>query len=163
MRFLFAMMVASLLTVSPALAQQGGGGAANPAVTGVIKSFDGKTLVLDAKDGAVTTVVTSTTRITVNVPKKLTDIKPGDFIASGGTRGPDGKLRANEIRIFQAPGGEGSVSNGPAGPDDDERHRHASQDQRDGPTGPRRRKSGHQTYLSRRWRSRVRRLHGACG
>jgi len=31
----------------------------------------------------------------------------GDFIASGGTRGPDGRLRANEIRIFTAPGGEG--------------------------------------------------------
>jgi hypothetical protein len=37
----------------------------------------------------------------------LADIKPGDFIASGGTRGPDGVLRANEIRIFSAPGGEG--------------------------------------------------------
>ena len=108
MRFLFAIMVASLLTASPALAQQGGRGApANPAVTGVIKSFDGKTLVLDAKDGTVSTVVTSTTRITVNVPKKVTDIKPGDFIASGGTRGPDGTLRANEIRIFPAPAGEG--------------------------------------------------------
>ena len=71
MRFLFAMMVAGLLTASPALAQQGGrGAAANPAVTGVIKSFDGKTLVLDAKDGTVSTVVTSATRITANVPKK---------------------------------------------------------------------------------------------
>ena len=108
MRFLFAMMVASLLTASPALAQQSGrGAAANPAVTGVIKRFDGKTLVLEAKDGAVSIVVTSTTRITVNVPKKVTDIKPGDFIASGGTRGPDGTLRANEIRIFPAPAGEG--------------------------------------------------------
>jgi hypothetical protein len=107
MRFLFAMLVASSLIASTASAQQGGGGAANPPVTGVIKSFDGKTLVLDAKDGAVSAAVTSTTRITVNVPKKLTDIKPGDFIASGGTRGPDGKLRANEIRIFPAPAGEG--------------------------------------------------------
>jgi hypothetical protein len=107
MRFLIAMLVASSLIASTASAQQGGGGAANPPVTGVIKSFDGKTLVLDAKDGAINAAVTSTTRITVNVPKKVTDIKPGDFIASGGTRGPDGKLRANEIRIFQAPAGEG--------------------------------------------------------
>ena len=52
-------------------------------MTGMIKSFDDKTLVLDTKDGAVTTVVTATTRITVNVPKKVTDIKPGDLIASG--------------------------------------------------------------------------------
>ena len=60
MRFLFAVVVAGSLIVSPALAQQGGrGAAATPAVTGVIKSFDGKTLVLDAKEGAVSTVVTS--------------------------------------------------------------------------------------------------------
>src|SRR5271170_3826037 len=99
MRYLFAMMVASLLLASPALAQRGGGGAGGPAITGVIKGFDGKTLVLDANGTEVSTVVTSTTRITANVPKKVTDIKPGDFIASGGTRGPDGVLRANEIRI----------------------------------------------------------------
>ena len=108
MRFLFVTMIASLLIVASATAQQAPRGpAANPAVTGMIKSFDGKTLVLDAKDGAISIGVTSTTRITVNVPKKLTDIKPGDFIASGGTRGPDGTLRANEIRIFPAPAGEG--------------------------------------------------------
>jgi hypothetical protein len=107
MRSLFAMMVGSLLIASPALAQRGGGGAAGPAITGVIKGFDGRTLVLDANGAEVSTVVTSTTRITANVPKKVTDIKPGDFIASGGTRGPDGVLRANEIRIFAAPAGEG--------------------------------------------------------
>lgn len=107
MRFLGAMMVASLLMAGPVLAQQGGRGFGNPGVTGVIKSFDGKTLVLDSKDGDVTTAVAADTRITMNVPKKLSDIKPGDFIASGGTRGPDGVLRANEIRIFSAPAGEG--------------------------------------------------------
>jgi hypothetical protein len=55
----------------------------------------------------MTAQVTAATRIIMNVKKTLADIKPGDFIASGGTRGPDGKLRANEIRIFTAPGGEG--------------------------------------------------------
>src|SRR5262245_61150085 len=81
MRFLFAVLVVSSFLVPAASAQQAGGGAANPPVTGVIKSFDGKTLVLDASSGPVTAAVTPTTRITVNVPKKLTDIKPGDFIA----------------------------------------------------------------------------------
>lgn len=112
MKLALAMIAVSLFLASPAPARQGGqqggrGPAGNPAVTGTIKSFDGKTLVLDAKDGEVTTMVTPTTRITTNVPKTLADIKPGDFIASGGTRGPDGKLRANEIRIFPAPAGEG--------------------------------------------------------
>jgi hypothetical protein len=77
-------------------------------VAGTIKSFDGKTISLSAADGTVTTAqVTPGTRIILNVKKTVADIKPGDFIASGGTRGPDGKLRANEIRIFSAAGGEG--------------------------------------------------------
>jgi hypothetical protein len=93
--------VTALLSVS-AFAQ-----APNPAVNGTIKSFDGKTLSLETGGAVMTAQVTSTTRIIMNVRKTIADIKPGDFIASGGTRGPDGKLRANEIRIFTAPGGEG--------------------------------------------------------
>jgi hypothetical protein len=104
-----------LLSSAAAFAQGAPGGAAGgapgggaPAITGTIKSFDGKTLTLTGADGSTTTAaVTATTRITANVKKTLADIKPGDFIASGGTRGPDGVLRANEIRIFSAPGGEG--------------------------------------------------------
>jgi hypothetical protein len=103
MRFLLTMVVTGSLIITAAYAQA----PANPPVAGVVKTFDGKTLVLDAKDGQVTAMVTPTTRIMVNAPRTLADIKPGDFIASGGTRGPDGKLRANEIRIFAAPGGEG--------------------------------------------------------
>jgi hypothetical protein len=109
MRFLFAMVLAGSLTTA-AFAQGGGGQRppGTPAVPGVISSFDGKTLVVAAKDGStLNAVVSSTTRIMVNAPRTLADIKPGDFIASGGTRGPDGVLRANEIRIFAAPAGEG--------------------------------------------------------
>jgi hypothetical protein len=111
MKFLSALAVATLLIASAVLAQPAQqpqqGAPAIPPVTGVISSFDGKTLVLNAQGGVASVAVTPTTRITANVPKKVTDIKPGDFIASGGTRGPDGKLRANEIRIFAAPAGEG--------------------------------------------------------
>jgi hypothetical protein len=110
MRLLSMAMLASALMSAPAFAQGAapGGGPANPPVAGVIKSFDGKTLIVTASGGAlVSAALTPMTRITVTVPKTLADIKPGDFIASGGTRGPDGKLRANEIRIFSAPGGEG--------------------------------------------------------
>ncbi len=111
MRHLLAMVITGslMLTATGAFAQGGGGGgAANRPVAGVVKTFDGKTLVMDTKDGGtVSALVTPTTRITINVPKTLADIKPGDFIASGGTVGPDGKLRANEIRIFSAPAGEG--------------------------------------------------------
>jgi hypothetical protein len=75
---------------------------------GTVKSFDGKMLVVDVAGGApVSAAIAANTRITVSVKKTLADIKPGDFIASGGTVGPDGKLRANEIRIFSQPAGEG--------------------------------------------------------
>ena len=105
---LSTILLASLLMSGPAFAQGAPGGPANPPVSGLIKSFDGKTLTVTANDGTlVNAALTPTTRITLTVPKTLADIKPGDFIASGGTRGPDGKLRANEIRIFSAPGGEG--------------------------------------------------------
>ena len=108
MRLLSTLLLASALISAPAFAQGAAPGPANPPVAGVIKSFDGKTLTVTASDGAVVSAaLTPTTRITLTVPKTLADIKPGDFIASGGTRGPDGKLRANEIRIFSAPGGEG--------------------------------------------------------
>jgi hypothetical protein len=106
MRFLFAMAVTGSLMTTVAFAQ-GQRGPANPPVAGVVRTFDGKILVVDAKDGMMSVAIAPTTRISVSVPKTLADIKPGDFIASGGSRGPDGKLRANEIRIFSAPGGEG--------------------------------------------------------
>jgi hypothetical protein len=107
MRLLFTTSIATLFLTAAAFAQ-GVPGPAAPPVAGTVKSFDGKTLVVDAAGGAAVTVaVTPTTRMSLTVPKTLADIKPGDFIASGGTRGPDGVLRANEIRIFSAPGGEG--------------------------------------------------------
>ena len=100
---------AAIFFAAPALAQNAApGGTANSPVAGVIQSFDGKTLTLKANDGSVVSAsLAPDARITMSVKKTLADIKPGDFIASGGTRGPDGKIHANEIRIFSAPGGEG--------------------------------------------------------
>ena len=108
MRLMFASDVCERTSMTSAAFARAPGGPANPPVTGVIKAFDGKVLLLDAQGATGNVLVTPMTRIAVNVPKTLADIKAGDFIASGGTRGPDGKLRANEIRIFAAPAGEGS-------------------------------------------------------
>ena len=103
-----AALCTTLLLTMPAWAQMAPGGPPAPPVTGVIQSFDGKVLILKPNDGSlVTAPLAANVRITSSVPKTLADIKPGDFIASGGTRGPDGKIHANEIRIFTAPGGEG--------------------------------------------------------
>ena len=87
MRLVFTTSIATLLFTAASLAQ-GIPGPAAPPVAGTVKSFDGKMLVVNAAGGAAVTVaVTPTTRMTLTVPKTLADIKPGDFIASGGTRG----------------------------------------------------------------------------
>jgi len=107
MRVTIAAICAAILFATPALAQNAGA-PANPPVAGVIQSFDGKTLSIKTGDGSVIAAsLAPDARITLAVKKTVADIKPGDFIASGGTRGPDGKIHANEIRIFTAPGGEG--------------------------------------------------------
>ncbi len=106
MRLILPLVMMSSLLATAAFAQ-GAPGPANPPLAGTVQSFDGKSLTITLGGAPVSVQVTATTRITQSVPKTLADIKPGDFIASGGTRGPDGKLRANEIRIFSTPGGEG--------------------------------------------------------
>lgn len=109
MRISASAICATVLFAAPVMAQNAApGGPANPPVSGVVQSFDGKTLTLKGNDGSVVTApLAPDARITMTVKKTLADIKPGDFIASGGTKGPDGKIHANEIRILSAPGGEG--------------------------------------------------------
>jgi hypothetical protein len=80
----------------------------NAQVTGVVQAFDGKTLTLRTADGSLASApLAADVAISFNVKRTLADIKPGDFIASGGTRGADGKIHANEIRIFSGVRGEG--------------------------------------------------------
>lgn len=109
MRIFVSTICAAFLAAAPALAQTTTPSLPfSPPVTGTIQSFDGKVLTLKAADGSVVAAaLASNARIILAVKKTLADIKPGDFIASGGTKGPDGKIYANEIRIFSAPGGEG--------------------------------------------------------
>lgn len=83
-------------------------GPPTPPVSGIVQTFDGKTVVLKTSDGSTAPVaVPAGVPIMFNAKRTLADIKPGDFIASGGTRGPDGKIHANEIRIFTGARGEG--------------------------------------------------------
>ena len=76
--------------------------AAPPRLPAWIQSFDGKMIsIKTAVEGnVVTAALAPDARIIMNVKKTVADIKPGDFVASGGTRGADGKIHANEIRIF---------------------------------------------------------------
>lgn len=68
---------------------------------GTIEKVDGANLTVKRRDGMDAKVaVTDATRIQSLVKKSLTDIKAGDFLASTGVKGTDGKLHAIEVRIF---------------------------------------------------------------
>lgn len=88
------------LFIVPALAQAPP--AAPPVrVRGTIDKVDGDNLAIKTRDGSETKVaVTPTTRIQSLVKKSLADVKVGDFLASTGMKGTDGKIHAIEVRIF---------------------------------------------------------------
>jgi len=72
-------------------------------VKGTIQSFDGTTLTVHKLIGpAAVFSVPNTARIMYNKPASLGDIKPGDFVASGGMTEKDGRIHAKELRIFPA-------------------------------------------------------------
>jgi hypothetical protein len=92
---LAAAALAALIAV-PALAQ-------TPAVrvAGAVDKLDGNQLMVNDKDGQAVTVSLAADAAVYGVEKRsVADIKPGDFVASGGVKGTDGKIHAVEVRIF---------------------------------------------------------------
>jgi hypothetical protein len=92
------------LATWPALAQSPP--PANPPVRvgGTVDKLDGDTLTVAANDGQKTVVTLSADVKIYGVEKRaVADIKPGDFVASGGIKGTDGKIHAVEVRIFPDP------------------------------------------------------------
>jgi hypothetical protein len=88
------------LLVGPVLAQSPPDGTPTR-VAGTIEKLDGKTLTVARPDGQKQSVtLTPDAKIFGVERRKLTDIKQGDFVASGGVRGTDGKIHAVEVRIF---------------------------------------------------------------
>jgi hypothetical protein len=72
-------------------------------LAGTIDKVDGDTITVAAKDGSTATVSLAANAAIYGVEKRtLADIKPGDFVASGGVKGADGKIHAVEVRIFPA-------------------------------------------------------------
>ena len=115
----------AMLFVLPALAQNPP--AAPPVrVRGTIEKVDGANLTVKSRDGMdVKVAVTDATRIQSLVKRSLADIKAGDFLASTGVKGTDGKLHAIEVRIFpeaQPDGGRQFRVGSRLGQRDDQRH-----------------------------------------
>jgi hypothetical protein len=70
-------------------------------VRGTVVSFNGTVLTVRADSGeTVAASVLPTTTYLFNEPRKMTDLHAGDFIGSAALLGADGKLHAQEVRIF---------------------------------------------------------------
>jgi hypothetical protein len=73
-------------------------------VAGTVGKLDGNTLTVSGADGQTTAVTLADNAGVYGAEKRtLADIKPGDFLASGGTKGTDGKIHAVEVRIYPEP------------------------------------------------------------
>ena len=95
-----AAVVIGFLAVPAALAQAPSEGT-RVRVAGTVDKLDGNKLTVDTKGGQPVTVVLADNAAVFGVEKRtFADIKPGDFLASGGVKGTDGKIHAVEVRIF---------------------------------------------------------------
>jgi hypothetical protein len=91
-----------LLLVAPAIAQTPPAG--TPArVRGTVEKLDGQVLSVKTREGPVVNIALAPNfAVATLVKAKLSDIKDGDYVASTGVKGTDGKLHAVEVRIFPA-------------------------------------------------------------
>lgn len=96
MRLMLAVVVTALLLSPLAHAQT-----PSVRVGGVVDKLDGNAISVKSADGQIATVVLTPDAAVFGVEKRsLKDVKDGDYIASGGVKGTDGKIHAVELRIF---------------------------------------------------------------
>ena len=97
---LFAVAIAGLIAV-PALAQTPPPDGTPTRVRGTVEKLDGQALAVKSREGqTVTIALADNVAVAYLVKKNVGDIKTGDYIASTGIKGTDGKLHAIEVRIF---------------------------------------------------------------
>jgi hypothetical protein len=89
--------ILAILLLSPAALGQ----TAPERITGTIESFAAPILnVKTAKAGTLAVTLAPEARVVANAKAALADIKPGDFLATTAMAGKDGRLEAQEVRIF---------------------------------------------------------------
>lgn len=97
---LLAALCAGLLSAS-AMAQTPAPEGTPTRIRGTVERLDGQTLVVKSRDGQnVTIALAPNYSVAALVKKNISDVKQGDFVASTGVKGTDGKLHAIEVRIF---------------------------------------------------------------
>jgi hypothetical protein len=95
MRIVGAVALTAVFAVSTASAQQ-----QTQRVAGTIDKVEGKTLYIKSASGPVTLTLADNAVIVARMKASAADIKPGDYVASGGVPQPDGTQKAVELRIF---------------------------------------------------------------
>ena len=101
--FLIAVLLAalSLPAYGPFGFAQGPAGGSPSNVRGKVVKLDGQTLTVKTRDGqTVKIALAPNTAVRALAKKKLSDIKPGDNVASTSLRGKDGKLHAVEVHFL---------------------------------------------------------------
>ena len=97
-KVVFAALIA--LVVEPALAQSPSAGTPTR-IRGTVDKLDGQNLMVKSRDGQTLTIeLAANVAVITLVKKSVADIKAGDYVASTGVKGTDGKIHAVEIRIF---------------------------------------------------------------
>ena len=97
---LFIVALAGLIVV-PALAQSPAPQAPPVRVRGTVEKLDGNQLTVKSRDGqSVAITLADNVGIVYLVKKSMADVKSGDYLASTGIKGTDGKIHAIEVRIF---------------------------------------------------------------
>jgi hypothetical protein len=99
----FLAIAALLLVVVPSVAQASASAVPRMPVRirATIEKFDNKLLMVKTEQGdELSLAVTPKTTISGVTARKLTDIKPNDFIGVTAIEGTDKKLRATEVHIF---------------------------------------------------------------
>jgi hypothetical protein len=101
--------LATALAGSAALAQQQ---SQTLRLGGTIERVDGNTIYGKGADGsAITLKLADKVAITAVQKATFADIKPGDYVGTGGVPQPDGSQKAVELRIFPKPQEDGGHFN----------------------------------------------------
>jgi hypothetical protein len=88
------------LFVMPAFAQAPPAGPPT-LIRGTVDKLDGHNLTVKSRDGqAIIVALADNVSVITLVKKTVADIKAGDYVASTGMKGTDGKIHAIEVRIF---------------------------------------------------------------
>src|SRR5580692_3647962 len=70
-------------------------------IRGTVDKLDGQNLTVKSRDGQAPTIeLAGNVTVITLVKKSVADIKAGDYVASTGVKGTDGKIHAVEVRIF---------------------------------------------------------------